>query len=129
FGTLFNSATLAFYWKTFEPNQGEPRYKGTFEDTEAYWNKLREPWKDNNWRRPAPEKVIEFCESKNIQMHGHPLIWGNTTWNHPDWISKDSTNVDEMERLFNKHIAEICTYYKDRIPSWDIVNESVNPKP
>jgi len=129
FGTLFNSATIPFYWKTFEPEPDKPRYKSLFEDTEEYWNKQKEPWKKYNWRRPAPEKIIEFCESKNLHMHGHPLIWGNMKWNHPLWISKDKDKVQEMERLFNKRITEICTYYKGRIPSWDIVNESVDPVP
>jgi GH35 family endo-1,4-beta-xylanase len=129
FGTLFNSATIPFYWKTFEPKPGKPRYKASFKDSEEYWNRHREPWKEYHWRRPAPEKIIEFCELKNIHMHGHPLIWGNTKWNHPSWISKDSDKVTEMERLFNKRITEICNYYNDRIPSWDIVNESVDPTP
>lgn len=129
FGTLFNSATIPFYWKTFEPEPGNPRYKASSDDTEEYWNKNREPWKEYNWRRPAPEKIIEFCESKHIHMHGHPLIWGNTKWNHPTWVSKEPDKVEEMEKLFNKRIKEICTYYNDRIPSWDIVNESVDPVP
>jgi GH35 family endo-1,4-beta-xylanase len=34
-----------------------------------------------------------------------------------------------MERLFRKRIREITAYYGDRIPSWDIVNESVDPAP
>lgn len=129
FGTLFNSATIAFYWKTFEPELGKPRYKASAEDSAGYWNGLKEPWKDFRWRRPSPEKIIEFCEAKGIHMHGHPLIWGNTTWNHPAWISKDAEKVDVMEQLFENRIAEICRYYKGRIPSWDIVNESVDPIP
>ena len=129
FGTLFNSATIAFYWKTFEPEPGKPRYKASAEDSASYWNGLKEPWKDFRWRRPSPEKIIKFCEAKGIHMHGHPLIWGNTTWNHPAWISKDAQKVDEMEQLFEKRITEICRYYKGRIPSWDIVNESVDPVP
>jgi GH35 family endo-1,4-beta-xylanase len=129
FGTLFNSATIAFYWKTFEPEPGQPRYQASEEDSESYWNGRKEPWKDFRWRRPSPEKVIEFCEAKGIHMHGHPLIWGMTTWNHPAWISKDPQKVDEMERLFKKRITEIGQYYRGRIPSWDIVNESVDPDP
>ncbi|WP_085537701.1 endo-1,4-beta-xylanase [Massilibacteroides vaginae] len=127
YGTLFNSATIAFYWKTFEPEAGKPRYKTKDIDAPSYWNQLTEPWKEFHWRRPAPEKIIEFCEAKGIEMHGHPLIWGNTKWNHPEWVSKDPDKVDEMECLFEKRINEITTYYKDRIPSWDIVNESVDP--
>ncbi|MDD4515501.1 endo-1,4-beta-xylanase [Massilibacteroides sp.] len=129
YGTLFNSATIAFYWKTFEPEPGKPRYKTENIDEASYWNKLSEPWKEFHWRRPSPEKVIEFCEEKGIQMHAHPLIWGNTRWNHPEWISKEPNNVNQMERLFEKRINEITTYYKDRLPSWDIVNESVDPTP
>jgi GH35 family endo-1,4-beta-xylanase len=129
FGTLFNSATIAFYWKTFEPEPGNPRYQSEAQDSEAYWNGLEEPWKDFRWRRPCPEKIIEFCEAKGIHMHGHPIIWGNTKWNHPDWISKAPENVDEMERAFEKRITEICQYYKGRIPSWDVVNESVDHVP
>ena len=127
FGTLLNSATIAFYWKTFEPEPGKPRYKAGDEDSPDFWNKQEKPWKHYHWRRPSPEKIIEFCEEKNIEMHGHPIIWGNTKWNHPSWVSKDPDKVRDMEQLFNKRIMEICTYYKDRIPGWDIVNESVNP--
>ncbi len=129
FGTLFNSATIPFYWKAFEPTPGKPRYLASEKDSPAFWNGLKEPWKQPHWRRPSPEKIIEFCESKDIAMHAHPLIWGNTGWNHPGWISKAPDKVDEMERLFEKRIREICAYYKGRIPSWDIVNESVDPVP
>ncbi|MDA3925493.1 MAG: endo-1,4-beta-xylanase [Kiritimatiellae bacterium] len=129
FGTLFNAATIPFYWKTFEPTPGKPRYLVAEQDSADFWNGKKEPWKEFHWRRPSPEKIIEFCEQKGIAMHGHPLIWGNTGWNHPKWVSKDQDKVDEMERLFEKRIREICGYYKDRIPSWDIVNESVDPIP
>jgi GH35 family endo-1,4-beta-xylanase len=128
FGTLFNSATLAFYWNAFEPEPGKPRYKTEEIDSESYWNKLSEPWTEFHWRRPSPEKIIEFCEAKNICMHGHPLLWRDNR-NHPEWISKDADKVDEMERLFEKRIREIARYYGDRIPSWDVVNESVDPAP
>lgn len=127
FGTLFNSATIAFYWKTFEPEPGKPRYLTEERDEAAYWNAQKEPWTEFHWRRPAPEKIIEFCEVNGIAMHGHPIIWGNTRWNHPEWLSKDPDKIVEMERAFEKRVREICGYYKDRIPSWDIVNESVNP--
>ena len=129
FGSLFNAATIAFYWKAFEPEPGKPRYLASEQDAAAYWDAVKEPWKEFRWRRPSPEKVIEFCEAKGLAMHGHPLIWGNTGWNHPSWISKDPGAVGEMERLFEKRVREICGYYKSRIPSWDIVNESVDPVP
>lgn len=129
YGTIFNSATIAFYWKAFEPEPGKPRYQASKEDCPEFWNQLSEPWKQPYWRRPSPEKVIEFCQSKGIAMHGHPIIWGNMKWNHPTWISKEPEKVAEMERLFEKRVVEIARYYKDVIPSWDVVNESVDPVP
>lgn len=126
FGTLFNSATIPFYWNNFEREPGKPRYLATHQDSEDYWNGLKEPWKEKYWRRPAPEKIIEFCESKDIHMHGHPLIYANFL---PSWISREPDRVGEVERLIEKHITEIGNYYEDRIPSWDIVNESVEPVP
>lgn len=129
FGTLLNAATIGFYWKTFEPEPGHPRYLAADRDAAAFWNNRPEPWKEFHWRRPAPEKIIEFCEANHIRMHAHPLIWGNLDWNHPAWVSKAPDKVAEMEKLFAKRIMEIARYYRSRLPSWDIVNESVDPEP
>ena len=86
YGTLFNSATIAFYWKKFELEPGKPRFKTEFRDTPEYWNQVKEPWKETHWRRPASDQVVEFCESKGIRLHGHTIIWGNQTWQRPEWL-------------------------------------------
>ena len=84
YGTLFNSATIAFYWRCFEPEEGKPRFAAKFEDTAEYWNKVAEPKKEPHWRRPATDPVVEFCKSKGIRLHGHPLTWGNYRWQFPN---------------------------------------------
>lgn len=154
FGTLFNSATIAFYWKKFEMQPNRPRFKEEYWDTEAYWNGVKEPKKEPHWRRPASDPVVEFCESKGIRMHGHNMIWGNRNWQHPEWLfeqfcpadekekinklGKDElykltpaqieelapTYCKEMKRLFEKRIVELVDYYGGRLQSWDVVNES-----
>ena len=86
YGDLFNSATIAFYWKTFELEEGNPRFRAEYRDTEEFWNNCAEPWKQPHWRRPATDPVVAFCRSKNIRLHGHPLVWGNNTWQVPDWL-------------------------------------------
>ena len=86
YGTLFNSATIAFYWRCFEPEEGKPRFAAKFEDTAAYWNKVAEPKKEPHWRRPAPDPVVAFCKSRGIRLHGHTLTWGNYCWQYPDWV-------------------------------------------
>ena len=86
YGDLFNSATIAFYWKTLEPVEGHPRYDGEFRDTAAFWNACKDPKNEPHWRRPAPGPVVDFCKSKGIRLHGHPLVWGNNKWMYPEWI-------------------------------------------
>ena len=154
FGTLFNSATIAFYWKPFEMQPNRPRFKEEFWDTEEYWNQAQEPKLEPHWRRPASDPVVEFCESKGIRLHGHNITWGNNKWQYPDWLFEDFCPQEEKEkikdlsredlfkltpsqieelipkytielnRLMHKRIIELATYYEDWIHSWDVVNES-----
>lgn len=86
YGTLFNSATISFYWKQLELEEGKPRFRSEYRDTADFWNKCEEPWKQSHWRRPPTDVVVDFCKSKGIRLHGHPLVWGNNTWQFPDWL-------------------------------------------
>ncbi|MDD4016997.1 MAG: endo-1,4-beta-xylanase [Kiritimatiellae bacterium] len=154
YGTLFNSATIAFYWKTFEVEPGRPRFKADERDTEAYWNSVKEPKKEPHWRRPATDPVVGFCESKGVRLHGHTIIWGSNKWQYPEWLFerfcppaekakilalgadglKKLTPAQigelapvycrELRRLFEKRVVELAGYYKGRLHSWDVVNES-----
>jgi GH35 family endo-1,4-beta-xylanase len=154
YGTLFNSATIAFYWKKFEMQPNRPRFKEEYWDTEAYWNSVKAPKEEPHWRRPASDPVVEFCESKGIRLHGHNLIWGNRKWQYPEWIFEAFCPQDEkakilqlekdgmvnltpdqiaklapvyfkeMKRLYEKRVVELINYYGGRLQSWDVVNES-----
>ena len=154
YGTLFNSATIAFYWKKFEMEPGKPRFLEDDWDTEAYWNRAKDPKNEPHWRRPSAEQVVAFCEGKGIRLHGHTMIWGNRKWQHPEWVfekycpadEKEKINklgtaglakltpaqitelapvfTKEMQRLFEKRVVELVERYKDRLHSWDVVNES-----
>lgn len=86
YGTLFNSATTAFYWQPFEPEQGRMRFETTELDTADFWNSCKDPKLQFHWRRPSTDQIVDFCEEKHIRCHGHPLVWGNSTWHYPRWI-------------------------------------------
>lgn len=137
FGTLFNSATIAFYWKKFEPEPGQTRFAGTYRDTEAFWNEQERPWEQPHWRRPASDRVVDFCKSRGIRTHGHVLIWGNRQWHHPAWLPDFMTpeerarwdgfftaegrltdeyprmSLDELEQTF-AHYADTLEYLYDK---------------
>jgi GH35 family endo-1,4-beta-xylanase len=105
FGDLFNAATVPFYWKTLEPVKGKPR----FETGSSY-----------EYRRPPTDPVVEFCESKGINMNGHAIIYGQPQWGPPIWMPD---NRKEMEPYFEDHIRDLAERYKGRVQRWDVVNE------
>jgi len=99
YGTLFNSATVAFYWRTLETYPYAPRFAERYEDTENFWNNCPQPKDQAHWRRPAPDPVIEFCKSRGIRIHGHPLVWGNNEWMTPTWLWENFCPDDEKWAL------------------------------
>ena len=85
-GALFNSATVAFYWRTFERFPGRPRFEAGAEDGEAFWNTCPNPKEQPHWRRPPSDPVVNYLVSRGCRIHGHPLVWGNNTWMTPNWL-------------------------------------------
>jgi hypothetical protein len=67
FGTLFNTATVAFYWRTLEPEQGKPRYTAD------------SPYE---YRRPPNDPVVAYMESRGVNMGNGPLQL-RLSHNHP----------------------------------------------
>lgn len=114
YGTLFNGATVPFYWKTFEPNPGELRFATAHNDTEEFWNNCAEPWKEANWRRPSTDQIVDFLKDRGVRMHGHVLVWGNRKWQHPEWLEEKYLEGEEKE-LYNRYMVERADLvnYKD----------------
>jgi GH35 family endo-1,4-beta-xylanase len=108
FGALFNAATVAFYWKTLEPERGKPRY--TADSPYVY-------------RRPPTDPVVAFCDSKGINMNGHAIIYGQPQWGPPEWLPQ---NRKAMEPIFEQHVKELAERYGSRVQRWDVVNESID---
>ena len=97
-GTLFNSATVPFYWRPLEPKAGAPRYDAAAEDSEAFWNACKEPEKEPHWRRPAPGPIIDYLRPLGVRIHGHVLVWGNYFQN-PQWMWFDGCPDAEKAAL------------------------------
>ena len=84
-GGIFNQATVAFYWREYEPMPGRFRAFGDYEDTARFWNSLTraEAMEHPFWRRPAPAPAVNYLKSRGVAIHGHILIWGKAK---PNWI-------------------------------------------
>ena len=119
FGTIFNSATIAFYWKQFEMEEGQPRFRGEYRDTAEYWNTVAEPKLEPHWRRPATDPVVEFCERKGIRRHGHTLVWGNARWQMPHWIREKlpAAYRNRLEPIGTSHTDPCAALFKAFSPA------------
>lgn len=100
---LFNFASIPFYWRGTEPEQGMLRYE--------------EGGVPDIWRRPPPDRLVAWCRKNNITPKGHPLLWHE---HNPAWLPHDA---GELKRLYVKRFTEISERYGKTIPIWDCVNE------
>lgn len=99
YGELFNSATVAFYWRTLEMYPYHQRFEERYEDTENFWNNCPHPKEQKHWRRPAVDPVISFLKTRGVRIHGHPLVWGNNAWHTPTWLWDDFCPEEEKFAL------------------------------
>lgn len=106
FPTVFNLATVPFYWSDLEPEEGKPRFA-----------------KDSPriYRRPAPDLCVEYCKENGIEPKCHCLNYESFT---PSWVR--SATVDEVKAKLQKRFAELSARYGKDIPSWEVTNETFN---
>lgn len=103
FAKSFNLATLPFYWSDLEPQRGKPRFAA--DSPRVY-------------RRPAPDLCLAFCEEKGITPKAHCLNYDAWT---PLWVPDD---VDGVKRCLDRHMAGCAARYAERIPGWEVTNET-----
>nr|WMX25223.1 endo-1,4-beta-xylanase [uncultured bacterium] len=110
FASIFNLAVVPFYWSDLEPEPGKPRFG------------VNSPF---IYRRPAPDRVLEFCKKYNITPKGHPLCWHHRLF-APEWVPQNSR---EVMRFLARRFEQIAERYADQIPIWDVVNEVLTHHP
>ncbi len=107
FARLFNFATLPFYWRDLEPEEGKPR----FTEGSPYI-----------WRRPPPDPLVRWCKARGIVPKGHALMYAKNKF-MPDWTARD--NGESLRTQAHKHMSEIAERYGHEIAVWDVVNEEL----
>jgi endo-1,4-beta-xylanase len=93
--TLFNAATLPFYWARFEPKRGQPL-------TEMLKNAAR------------------WCTQHSLLVKGHPLCWHTLT---ADWLLDMRT--PEILEAQTARIQREVSDFRGLIDIWDVINEAV----
>jgi hypothetical protein len=93
FKSVFNMATLPFYWNSLEEERGKPRYA---KDSPKYY------------RRPPIDLCMEYCLENGIEPREHALAYERM---FPAWlkdasvpamltVSEESRRMEEMMRKY-----------------------------
>ncbi|MEV6692514.1 endo-1,4-beta-xylanase [Micromonospora sp. NPDC051196] len=92
---LFNTATLPFYWGSYEPRRGAP-------DTGRL------------------TKTARWLADRGVTVKGHPLVWHTV---QPPWLL--GLDLDEVEALQRARIRDLVGGFAGLINTWDAINEAV----
>ncbi|PWC08462.1 endo-1,4-beta-xylanase [Mycetocola zhujimingii] len=92
---VFNTATLPFYWRIFEPVEGAPDTK-----------RLR--------------AAAAWFAERGVTVKGHPLTWHTLA---PEWLGDKAE--DEIEALQRGRIRRDVADFAGLIDTWDAINEVV----
>ena len=92
---LFDTATLPFYWGTFEPQEGQPR-------------------------TAALREAAEHYVARGARVKGHPLVWHTVA---PQWLVPKPD--DEVLRLLRARVQRDAAEFAGLVDTWDAINEVV----
>lgn len=97
-------------------------------ETELKWRAVRPNRQTFDFRRF--DHILEQVEARGLAMRGHNLLWQRPQW-MPAWVESydfGARPAGAAEHLLSTHIATICSRYRGRIMSYDVVNEAVLPE-
>lgn len=92
---LFNTVTLPFYWRGYEPRPGV---------TDV--DRLR--------------ATAQYFADRGVTVKGHPLVWHTLA---PSWLL--AFEDDEVERILRDRVTREVGDFAGVIDQWDAINEAV----
>ncbi len=96
-------------------------------ENELKWTSLRPNPRDFTFY--GADILLDWAEKNGMKIRGHNLMWlrpdRNSDWlNAYDFGPRPGT---EAERLIRDHVTTVCRRYGNRIFTWDVVNEAIDP--
>jgi len=108
FREYFNLATVPFFWKDNEREEGKPRYAKNSPCI---------------YRRPPTDLCVEYCEENGILPKLHCLVYDEWT---PDWAI--NLPLPELKKKYEKRFREIAERYSGRMYEFEVINEVLRLK-
>ncbi|XP_054793474.1 endo-1,4-beta-xylanase 5-like [Prosopis cineraria] len=98
-----------------------PRFKyATLEDQMKWF--VNEPVQGKE-DYSAADALIHFAQQHGISVRGHNVHWDNPSL-QPSWVH--SLSPAQLNEAVSRRQASIMTRYKNKVISWDVVNENVH---
>jgi endo-1,4-beta-xylanase len=97
-------------------------------ENEMKWYVVRPDPKTFDFRRS--DMLVHWAGHNGLAVRGHNLIWNAMRWT-PRWVGKydfGSRPAAAAEKMLVEHIRKVCKRYGNRIFSYDVINETINPK-
>ncbi|WP_343525900.1 endo-1,4-beta-xylanase [Sphingomonas sp.] len=72
------------------------------------------------------DRIAAFARDNRMKLRGHTLLW-----NYGKYISPalaETVRATGAEKWLRAYIAQVAGHFGDRIYSWDVVNETIDPK-
>lgn len=90
------------------------------------------------WVRPGPDSydfsqfdaIVDYAMREGMELRAHTLFWTPPQW-YPKWLAGHdfgSRPAAAAETMLADHVRTVLRRYGNRIYSYDVVNESVDPE-
>jgi endo-1,4-beta-xylanase len=75
------------------------------------------------------DRIANFASTNAMKLRGHTLLWNRTEYT-PKWLGQwlSTQSAIDAERYLRDYIQRVCARYRQQIYSWDVVNETIDPK-
>ena len=97
-------------------------------ENELKWYVVRPDSKTYDFRRA--DTIVHWAGHNGLAVRGHNLLWNAMRWT-PRWVGKydfGSRPAIAAEKMLRDHISKVCRRYGTRIFSYDVINETLDPK-
>jgi len=113
-----------------------PRYAALIErecgllvaENEMKWQAIRPSATSFDFARF--DSILAYAARHNLAVRGHTLLWHRPKW-MPAWLATHdfgSRPASAAAAMITNHVETVCARYRDRIKSFDVVNETVLPE-
>ena len=90
------------------------------------------------WVRPGPDRfdfrqmdgIVDYAMANDFKLRGHTLLWLPEKW-YPKWLVEHDFGPRPAEAataMLTEHVRTVCRRYGEKIYSYDVVNEAVQPE-